>query len=138
MAVRARWDPGWYTRDQSLEVGRRARFAFYPPEPGGGGELVFGNTVGREWDMWEATVEAIEHARLGALHEVDASGFGEYTFRFADGRWVTIEAEQDLGRVNGASPDFPVDRVDRGWADAGGWALDVTLAGVASTGGVTP
>jgi hypothetical protein len=38
------------------------------------------------------------HHHFGAVAEVDTSAFGQYTFTLADGRWVTIEAEEDLGR----------------------------------------
>lgn len=126
------WKPGWYNLDHSLAVGRRDAFAFPLPGPGAEHELVFVNTVGTysEWTYWVATVVAIEHARFGPVDEVDTRPFGQYTFRFTDGRWVTIEAEEGPGHVNAASPDFPVDDCDKEWAHTGGWALQVTLADV--------
>jgi hypothetical protein len=132
--VRALWDPGWYNLDQSLITGGRDTFVFLPDasEQHPGYDLVFANTVGVDvdWAYREATVSAIEHARWGAVQEVDASRFGEYTFRFVGGRWVTIEAEEGPGSVNAASPDFPVGECDREWATTSGWALAVTLVDV--------
>jgi len=45
--------------------------------------------------------------RVGAVVEVDARAFGQYTFTFADSRWATIEGEEDLGHVNAAEPRVP-------------------------------
>jgi hypothetical protein len=135
MTLRAWWDPGWYNLDQSLKVGQHDTFAFCWPstiaKPGY--DLVFANSTGIDWDYRSATVESVEHARFGSLDEVDTTRFGQYTFRFHDGRWVTIEAEQDLGLVNHASPDFPVEACDRAWADTSGWALAVVLSDVTRT-----
>jgi hypothetical protein len=129
------WDPGWYNLDQPLKAGRRDTFAFLRAGRGArpGYDLVFANTVGGDWDDYTATVVSIEHAGFGALDEVDTVRFGEYTFRFRDGRWVSIEAEQGPGHVNAASPGFPVGSCDPAWADTSGWALTVTLADVAAT-----
>jgi len=126
---RALWDPGWYNLDQSLKVGQRAELTFLDEDLAAdrGYDLVFANTVGGRWHHRWATVEGIEHAWFGAVDEVDTSEFGQYTFRFADGRWVAIEAEQEPGGVNAASTGFPVDECDRAWADTSGWALAVTL-----------
>ena len=95
-----------------------------------GYDLLFANSVGSAWDYRSATVESIEHATFGPLDEVETLDFGRYTFRFHDGRWVTIEVEQGPGIVNAASPDFPVDVCDPAWARSSGWALDVVLADV--------
>jgi hypothetical protein len=128
----ALWDPGWYNLDQSLKVGRRDRFAFgYHLEPTSY-DLIFANDLGTLWNYQRATVEVIEHAEFGLLDEVDTTAFGQYTFRLQDGRWVTIEAEQELGSVNAASADFPIDACDRVWASKWGWALVVLLSGVTS------
>jgi hypothetical protein len=150
VTLRAWWDPGWYNLDQSLKVGRRDTFAFYwgarvsaddprigfDPHPERlfltlpGYDLVFANSVGRAWDYRSAIVESIEHARFGPIDEVDTVSFGQYTFRFHDGRWVTIETEQGLGSVNGASEDFPANACDPAWPRNSGWALVVVLAEV--------
>jgi hypothetical protein len=150
VTLRAWWDPRWYNLDQSLRVGRRDTFAFFwsgdltvddprvgfDPHPERlfltkpDYDLVFANTVGSAWDYRSATVESIEHAGFGPLDEVDTMSFGQYSFRFHNGRWVTIEAEQGLGEVNAASPDFPVDVCDPAWAGNSGWALVVMLADV--------
>lgn len=130
--LRAWWDPGWYNLDQSLTLGRRDRFAFVPGKalPDNGFDLVFAGTLGTDWEYRSATVEAIEHARFGPVEAVDTTQFGQYTFRFAAGWWVTIEAEQDPGHVNAISPDPPVADIDREWAHTSGWALAVTLSDV--------
>ena len=127
--LRAWWDPGWYNLDQPLKVGRRDTFAFFSRHlpVRSGYDLVFANAVGGDWNYLSATVQAIEHERFGRLDAVDTLHFGEYTFRFHDGRWVTIEAEQDPGHVNSASPEFPQDICDPAWAHDSGWALAVTL-----------
>lgn len=132
MTLRAWWDPGWYNLDQPLKVGRRDTFAFFRSQhvTKPGYDVVIANTMGSDWDYRSATVEAIEHARFGPLDEVDTTQFGQYTFRFHDGRWVTIEAEEGPGCVNAASPDFPADVCDRAWADNSGWALTVVLSDV--------
>ncbi|GAB3644975.1 hypothetical protein GCM10028833_03200 [Glycomyces tarimensis] len=130
--LRAWWDPGWYALDQPLKVGRHDTFAFYrrglPARPGY--DRVFANNVGSAWDYRSATVVSIEHARFGPLDEVDTAQFGQYTFRFSDGRWVTVEAEERLGDVEAASADFPVDVCERAWAEHSGWALAVALADI--------
>jgi hypothetical protein len=132
VTLRAWWDPGWYNLDQPLQVGRRDSFAFFRREllTKPGYDLVFANTVGSDWEYRSATVESIHHLRFGALTGVDTTRFGQYTFRLHDGRWVTIEAEEGPGRVNAASPDFPVGVCDRAWAESSGWALAVVLSDV--------
>ncbi|MFI1996966.1 hypothetical protein [Actinoplanes sp. NPDC020271] len=75
-------------------------------------------------------MESIEHEYFGAVVEVDTRPFGQYTFTLADGQWVTIEAEEGLGTVNGASPGFPVADCDPAWAHDDGWALVVTLSAI--------
>jgi hypothetical protein len=134
--MRGLWDPGWYNLDQPLKVGRRDTFAFLRRDRSAraGYDLVFANTVGGGWDYRDATVEAIEHARFGPLDEVETVRFAEYTFRFHDGRWVTVEAEESVGRVNAASEGFPADECDPAWAYNSGWALVVTLTGVGKAG----
>ncbi|HEX2144556.1 MAG TPA: hypothetical protein VHG10_08610, partial [Glycomyces sp.] len=72
----------------------------------------------------------IEHARFGQLTEVDTGKFSDYTFRFQDGQWATIESEQELGRLNASSPGLLVNGHDPGNAGADGWDLTVTLADV--------
>jgi hypothetical protein len=62
--------------------------------------------------------------------EVDARPFGQYTFTFGDGRWVTIEAEEDPGHVNDASRGFPVGDCDPAWAGRADWALTVVFSDV--------
>lgn len=128
----ASWKPEWYNLDQSMAVGRRHPFAFAPPglEAVAEQELVFAATTQPPSTFWVATVVAIEHARFGPVDEVDTRPFGEYLFRFGDGRWVAIETEEGLGRVNSASPDFPAGECDEEWAYTGGWALHVTLTDV--------
>jgi hypothetical protein len=132
LTLRACWDPGWYNLDQPLKVGRRDTLAFVrrylsaKPEY----DLVFANTVGSDWDYRSATVKSIEHARFGPLDEIDTTAFGQYSFRFPDGQWVTIEAEQSLGLVTAASPGFPVDACNPAWAHNSGWALVVMLVDV--------
>ncbi len=131
MATTAWWDPGWYNLDQPVKAGQRSLFAFYRPERAKPGhDLVFANNVGTDWIYRTATVVSIEHARFGPVDEVDTRPFGQYTFRFADGGWVTIETEEALGAVDAASPGFPVDDCDRAWAGTSGWALTVTLTDV--------
>ncbi|GIF63304.1 hypothetical protein Ais01nite_13390 [Asanoa ishikariensis] len=150
MTLRAWWDPQWYNCDAHLRVGDRDTFAFYwdedvavddarigfDPHPERlfrtrpGFDLVFANSVGRAWHYQRATVESIEHATFGPLNEVDTAGFGEYHFRFHDGRWVTLEAEQGPGAVNGTSEGFPVEAIDPDWIHTSGWALVVVLADV--------
>ncbi|GAA3738258.1 hypothetical protein GCM10022225_21520 [Plantactinospora mayteni] len=128
MTSLALWDPGWYDLDQPLKVGRQDRFAFHHGIVSPGYDLVFANGLGTNWDYRSATVETIEHPEFGLLDEVDTTtGFGEYTFRLQDGRWVTVEAEESPGAVNAASPDFPVDASRAGSSD---WALVVVLSGV--------
>jgi hypothetical protein len=130
--LRAWWDPGWYNLDQSLQAGRRDKLAFFRREllTQPGYDLVFANTVGSDWEYRSATVESIEHARFGILNEVDTTRFGQYTFRFRDGQWVNIEGEEGPGRVNAASPDFPVDACNPAWAGNSGWSLAVVLSDV--------
>ncbi|NUT36526.1 MAG: hypothetical protein HOV79_26020 [Hamadaea sp.] len=150
MTVRAWWSPGWYNLDKPLKAGERDIYGFYRSgDPAGHGplpvfdphpekvfrtkpgfDLLFANSTGRAWDYRYVTIETIEHARFGPVDEVDTRSFGQYTFRFADGRWVTIEAEQGPGNVNAASPDFPVGDCDPAWADEEGWALVVTLSDI--------
>ncbi|MBD7918775.1 hypothetical protein H9657_10880 [Cellulomonas sp. Sa3CUA2] len=126
----ASWKPGWYNLDQTLVVGRSSAFAFSLPGPqaGPGHELAFATSG--EWKYWKATVVAVENARFGPVREVDTMRFGMYTFRFEDGRWVTIETEQWIGALLDASPGFPVDDFDEEWANTGGWDLRVTLTDV--------
>ena len=132
----ARWDPGWYNLDQSLKAGHRGLFAFFRPEGAKPGhDLTFANAVGTDWDYRTATVVSIEHARFGPVEEVDTTSFGQYTFRFTDGCWVTVEAEEAPGAINAASPGFPADACDRAGAETSGWALSVTLTDVATTRG---
>jgi hypothetical protein len=75
-------------------------------------------------------VDSINHRRFGAVVEVDARPFGQYTFTFGDDRWVTIEAEEGPGNVNDASRGFPVDDCDPAWASKSGWALTVMFSDV--------
>lgn len=126
----ASWKTGWYNLDQSMTVGRRDAFAFSLPGPGAGPEHDLTFATWSPWEYWVATVVSIEHARFGSVLDVDTAPFGQYTFRFADGTWVTVEAEERLANVNAASPDFPVDECDVAWAHTGGWDLHVTLADV--------
>jgi hypothetical protein len=133
VTVRAWWDPGWYNLDQSLKVGRRATFGFLRAAPPSDHDVVLANdlgTPGYDWDYWSATVESIDHHRFGAVVELDARPFGQYTFTFDDGRWVTIEAEEGPGHINDASPGFPVDDCDPAWASNSGWALTVVFSDV--------
>jgi hypothetical protein len=131
VTLSAWWNPGWYNTDQSLKVGQRETFWFYGSDLARPGyDLHFVNHGGFGWDYREATVESIEHARFGSVHEVDTRPFGQYTFRFTDGRWITIEAEEDPGTVNAASPGFPVDACDPEWANNSGWALVAVLSDV--------
>ena len=128
------WDPGWYNLDQPLKAGQRGLFAFFrTAQAKPGYDLSFANTLGTDWDYRTATVVSIEHARFGPVDEVDTKPFGEYTFRFADGRWVTVEAEEAPGAVNAASPGFPTADCTRDWAETSGWALSATLTNVATT-----
>jgi hypothetical protein len=130
--LRAWWDPGWYNLDQSLKLGERARFAFVPGKalPSSGFDLVFAHTLGGGRELRSATVDDIEHARFGRVEEVDTSQFGQYTFRFVAGWWVTIETEEAVGHLNAVSSDPPVTHFDREWAYTSGWALAVTLSDV--------
>ncbi|AVT29979.1 hypothetical protein C6361_11290 [Plantactinospora sp. BC1] len=130
MTFLALWEPAWYNLDQSLKVGRQDRFAFYHGSVLPGYDLVFANDLGTNWDYRSATVELIEHPEFGLLDEVDATEFGQYTFRLQDGRWIIIEAEEGPGKVNAASPDFPVDVSDPGRADNLDWTLVAVLSGV--------
>jgi hypothetical protein len=146
LTLKAWWDPGWYNLDQPLKVGQRDTYAFFlgegmavegfDPHPERlyrtkpGYDLVFANTVGSAWDYRSAIVESIEHDAFGPLDAVETLDFGQYTFRFHDGRWVTIEAEQGPGSVNAASSGFPSDACDPAWANTSGWALTVVLADV--------
>ena len=132
---RARWEPGWFNLDWALRTGWRSVFGFHRPYlltmPGY--DLIFHNDMGRDCNYRWATVESIEHADFGALTEVDTWKLGESTFRFADGRWATIEAEAGPGRVNAVSADF-AEALDRpGAGGYEGWALDVTLSDLALT-----
>lgn len=136
--VRGWWDPYWYNLDQALRVGRRDKFAFARAAPPSDYDVLLANGVGgpgHDWDYWWATVESIEHDRFGAVVEVDTRSFGEYAFVFGDGRWVRIEAEECLGLVNAAGPDFPVDDCGPGWAGSSGWALAVVFSDVVRTPG---
>lgn len=141
--MRALWEIHWYNTDSSLRVGERTVFQFCGPdvEPKPGYDLCFEDAVAPEEDVGDeyrlATVAAIEHRKFGALDEVDTSRFGEYTFRFSDGRWVTIDTEQAHGVVLAASPDFTIDRSDPDWTTFmerwdhhNGWDLDVILSDV--------
>lgn len=136
MTIRARWAPGWYNLDASLKVGRQSTFAFSRLAPRGF-DAGFLNGMLRPDSFYyaSAVVEAIEHGRFGALTEVDTRPFGQYTFTRADGGWVTIEAEENLGHVNASSPGFPVTDCDPAWADDDndGWALTVVLSGFIRT-----
>lgn len=129
VTVRALWNPGWYNLDTWLKVGREAVHPFSTEVPQGL-DVAFHNGLGHAFYYGSATVEAIEHAHFGAVAEVDTRPFGQYTFTFGDGRWVTIEAEESLGNVNRASPGFPVGECDPGWAENDGWALVVTLSDI--------
>lgn len=132
MALTAWWAPNWYNLDASLKVGARATYGFKraadSPEPGY--DLTFSDASLENWDYRTVTVESIEHATFGSVSEIDARAFGQYTFRFTDGRWVKIEAEQGVGDVNAASDGFPVEACERVWATTSGWALVVTLSDV--------
>lgn len=133
VTVRGWWDPGWYNLDQSVKVGQRDTFAFLRAAPPPGYDVVLANDVGTPgytWDHWSATVESMEHHHFGVVVEVDARPFGQYTFTFGDGRWVTIEAEEGPGHVNDASRDFPVGDCDPAWAGNAGWALTVVFSDV--------
>jgi hypothetical protein len=144
--LRALWEITWYNTDRSLKVGERSVFRFCGPEVG----------LRPDYDLWfetndicgedavddfrRATVESIEHPKFGALDEVDTSKTFSYTFRFRDGRWVTIDVEQSQGVVEAASPDFAIDRSDPGWSRYQGhaktwdrypdWDLEVVLSDV--------
>lgn len=141
--MRALWRIWWYNTDRSLEIGERSVFRFCGPEVAlkPGYDLCFEDELvceeDAEDDFRRATVEAIEHPAFGALDEVDTRTFGEYTFRFADGRWATIDTEQAQGVVLAASPDFAIDTSGPGWGVFRGawdqyadWDLDVVLADV--------
>ncbi|MEV4517712.1 hypothetical protein AB0K00_53235 [Dactylosporangium sp. NPDC049525] len=138
MKVRARWNPGWYNLDQSLKVGNRATFGFSRAKPPADYDVVLAHDMGAprcDWNSWSATVESIEHDRLGVVAEVDTRPFGQYTFTFGDGRWVTIEAEESPGHVDDASPGFPIDDCDPAWAGNSGWALTVVFSDAFQTPG---
>lgn len=126
----ASWQPRWYNLDQTLLVGRPSAFAFSLPGPAAGPERELTFAYRPESTHWRATVVSIENARFGPVREVITTSFGEYTFRFEDGRWAVIEAEEWLCALNSASPDFPVEEYEEGWGQMGGWDMRVTLTDV--------
>ncbi|WP_205328202.1 hypothetical protein [Glycomyces sp. YM15] len=134
--VRALWEIIWYNSDWPLKVGERDVFPFLRGDAGRkpGYDLCFGHDLMCDNDYRWATVEAVEHPKFGAIDEVDTGEFGEYTFRFRDGRWVAIDTEQSHGVVLASSPDFTIDKSDPDWDTYmgswdrhSGWDLDVTL-----------
>lgn len=144
--IRALWEIWWFNADRSLRVGERTVFRFCGLEDGlrPGYDLRFEDTLvceeDAEDDYRRATVEAIGHPEFGAIEEVDTTKFGEYTFRFRDGRWVTIDTEEAQGVVLAASPDFAIDKSDPQWGTFRGewdyypdWDLDVVLADVVAS-----
>lgn len=131
--IRALWAVGWYNQDWSLKVGERGTFPFFGPDARlkPGYDLQFEYDLDPDDDYRRATVEAIEHPELGTLDEVDTRAFGQYTYRFRDGRWAVVEAEQGIGVVLSASPDFRIDESVPGRDRCQRWDLDVVLSDLA-------
>lgn len=143
--VRVLWEINWYNLDCSLKVGERAVFSFAEPDvrhrPRYDLQFRYSIEMDPEDDYHWATVESIEHPRFGTLDEVDTTLNYVYTFRFRDGRWITVDVEQGQGTVRAASPDFVIDRDDPDWSSCQigdkrrdcyyEWDLDVVLADLA-------
>jgi hypothetical protein len=131
--IRALWAPSWHNQDWPLKVGERGTFPFFGPDAqlAPGYDLRFEYDLDPDDDYRRATVEAIEHPQFGALAEVDTRAFGQYTFLLRDGRWAVVEAEQGVGVVLSASPDFPIGESAPGRDRRQRWDLDVVLSDLA-------
>jgi hypothetical protein len=119
----ALWVPGWFERDQSIEVGQSDMFWFFvdPPlelaalQPA---DLVFYyQSASAPRQARRATVAAIDHITLGPIQKVDTAGL-DYRFRLAGGDELVVNAEERPGSTAAGAPAVR------------DWTLRVTLTDV--------
>lgn len=101
--VVAAWVFGWYPYDPPLEVGQSGWFLFWRDAPAhlrGPEPLVLYSARAGLGDYAEATgtVIAIRHPQLGEIQSVWTGGL-DYTVTLADGKELTVNADEEPGRV---------------------------------------
>ncbi|MGI9518547.1 MAG: hypothetical protein ACR2NP_15940 [Pirellulaceae bacterium] len=121
---KALWVPGWYELDQPLYTGGYERFWFYQNPPADLPDVedydyVFFNQLScaANCQVRNATIMSIEHPVLGSLRQIETDGL-DYIFHPKSGEPLTVNAEEEPGKVFGEGPEI------------GDWSVTVMLTGV--------
>jgi len=102
------WFPYWYQCDQTIAVGRIGNFDFFKNAPDyvpHNGRRVFYHGDWQEkcrdlFDRQRMCIRSIAHPVLGVIRAIETNGL-DYTFVFADGQPLKVEAEETPGLIYG-------------------------------------
>jgi hypothetical protein len=103
---RAVWAPFWYELDQSLDVGAVVDLDFFHVPPGDvraeGLPVLFRGGWNDASGLYTVRrrIVALHHPRLGSLQSIRAEGL-DYTLTLADGRTLSVDAEERPGEIAG-------------------------------------